>query len=173
MKKLPLINLVLIIIVGAITIYLAFGGTSKKQAWLDLNKLYNEFEMKKELDKKFLATENARKKITDSLELDLKLVFTQLQKDEKNKELINVFETKREYFLTRKQQLDEDSQQNRDQLYEQILNQINQYIKDLGKSENYSIIFGADGRGTVMYADDKIDITNHAIEFINKKYRGQ
>src|SRR5690606_11126485 len=39
-----------------------------------------------------------------------------------------------------------------------VINDINDYVKEYGKINNYRIIFGASGSGTIMYADEAADL---------------
>lgn len=127
--------------------------------------------MKKEYEKKYEKTELARKKITDSLELELRMLYKQLQ-EEKQKESAILFEAKRESYLKQKNEFDQDNEQTKTTYNNQILNQINQYMKEYGKDRGYDIIFGAEGSGSVMYAKESIEITDEAVSYINKKYKG-
>jgi outer membrane protein len=170
MKKVYIaISIVLILGLAALCF---FKSESTKVMWMDVNKVYNEFNYKKEMDAKFQKTENVRKKILDSLELDLKLVFNQMQNSPKNENIAIQFETKRTYFLEKKQQLDKDSQTMQSTYYQQIIEQINQYVRDYGKEKGIAVILGADGSGAVMYAEEKIDITKEITTYINTKYKG-
>jgi outer membrane protein len=49
---------------------------------------------------------------------------------------------------------------------------MSQYINDYGKKNNYDLILGADGSGTLMYSKAKYDISEEIIIFINNKYKG-
>ncbi|MCD6067949.1 MAG: hypothetical protein K0S33_2775 [Bacteroidetes bacterium] len=160
------------VVVLALGLYFLLRNDSNKIAWVEVNKVYNEFDGKKELDAKFMKAESARKKIIDSLELDLKLIFNQLQISPENKEKNILFETKRSYFLNKKQELEEDSENMQANYYEQIVNQINQYAKEYGIEKKYSVILGANGEGAVMYAEEEINVTKDMITYINTKYKG-
>lgn len=56
---------------------------------------------------------------------------------------------------------------------EQIWERLNVYVRDYGISQNYDIILGAKGDGVLMYADEKMDITNEVLKYANKKYEGE
>ncbi|MDP2387990.1 MAG: OmpH family outer membrane protein [Bacteroidota bacterium] len=170
MKKIYISVAVLLILGLGALLYFKEGKSGI--VWMDVNKVYSDFDYKKEMDAKYLKTETARKKIIDSLELDLKLIFNQMQNNPKDDEKVILFETKRAYFLEKKQQLDSDSENTRAKYYEQIVSQINQYVRDYGKEKGYSVILGADGTGAIMYAEEKIDITKEITTYVNNKYKG-
>jgi outer membrane protein len=150
-----------------------FKYNEKKLAYVDLTVVFSKFDYKKELEKKMLKVTETRKTIMDSLEFDLKLMAKQLESNKNpDKEKVVLFQVKREDFFKKKQEYAEDNSQMAKQYDEQIFKQLNQYIKEYGKMKSYSIIFGTDGTGTLMYGEEKIDVTNEATEFINNKYKG-
>ena len=168
-----------IVIIGIILtgIFSAFAYYIKtaipKTAYIDVKKVYNEFVLKKELESKLTNVQQTRKTIIDSLELQLKILSKQLEiltKRDEQKE--NVFTEKREEYLVKKKQFDEDNQAMTQQYSDQIMKQLNQYVQDYGKANSYTYIYGADGNGSMMYADDKHNITDEVIKFINEKYKG-
>ena len=171
--KTILITILTTLVLSTLSVVVYHNWYAPKLAWVDFNKVYNEFQYKKELEAKFTKTQEARKKVIDSLELDLKMLYSQLQNDSKNKEKLSEFDVKRQDFMDKKGRLEEDGQHNQQNYQEQILNQLNQYVKDYGKEKGYSMILGADGSGTLMYAQEGIDITEVVIKYINNKYKGQ
>ncbi len=56
------------------------------------------------------------------------------------------------------------------QMTKQVVDEINQYIKDYGKSNGLRIILAATDYGNIAYAQDEIDITDEILEGLNKKY---
>ena len=149
------------------------SALNKRIAWINVNKVYSEFQLKKELESKFTTTQAARKKITDSLELELRILSKQIQQEgEKAKDKISVFEAKRGFYLNKKNEFDTDNEQTQKNFNDQILKQITQYVKDYGKEKGYTIVFGAEGSGAIMYAKDAIEITDEAIVYLNQKYTG-
>ena len=49
---------------------------------------------------------------------------------------------------------------------------MSQYILDYGKNNNYDLILGADGNGVLMYANDKMNISEEITKYINSRYKG-
>ena len=50
-----------------------------KCAWIEISKVYSEFDMKKELEAKYGNVEQMRKTILDSLELQLNMLSKRIQ----------------------------------------------------------------------------------------------
>lgn len=133
--------------------------------------------MKKELEKEYEKTQKGRDKILDSLSFNLKLMSKHLneQKNSKveiNKDELYQFEYNREEYLKLKKQYQEDNAVLSQKYDNQILAQLTQYVIEFGKKNNYDIILGADGNGSLMYSKESYNISDEIIVFINNKYKG-
>jgi outer membrane protein len=164
------------LILGIVATGLALGivyikVTEKKSAFVNVGELYNEFDMKKELENTYLTVQKGRKNQLDSMELELRLLSSQLN-TRVTKEVNEVFEMKRENYLVRQQQFTEDDQQMQEQYTEKIRKQLNQYVSDFGKESDYDLILGAEGSGAVMFAREENNITKEVLAYINSKYKG-
>src|SRR5438445_708445 len=87
-----------------------------------------KIEMKKELENTYLTVQKGRKQQLDSLELELKLLNKKLQTEGSKKELLEIFDTKKENYLLKKQQFEEDDNQMQEQFTFKIKKQLNQYV---------------------------------------------
>lgn len=174
MKKNIAIVLTSVLLCGAICFLILRNNGKDKLAWVNLTKVYNEFAYKKELENKLTKTQQARKTIIDSAEFELKVLSRQIKaEDGKDKSKIALFEVKRDNYLNKKKEFEDDNDVLQKQYNEQILTQINQYLKDFGKEGKYTYIYGADGSGGLMYASESSDITEEVIKYINEKYKGK
>lgn len=145
-----------------------------RTGWIDIHKVYNGFEYKKELEKKVTQVQQSRKNILDSLEFDLQLLAKQIRYEKKKptQQDVAVFQVRRDDYLKKKKQFDEDNQVMVQQYDEQILNQLNQYVKDYAKQEGYDFIYAADGSGTIMAAPEHNNMTDEVTRYINDRYKG-
>jgi len=168
----------IIILINLLVVVALLGTTflnepAPKTAYIQLNKTYEGFYLKKELEQKYDKIENARQSILDSMSIDLQTMASQLSAQPKpNQEQVYRFQAKQEVFLKKQQQFQEDNERLSQQYNDQIMKQLNQYVKDFGSDNAYSYIYGADGSGTLMYADDVADVTDEVVDFINQKYQG-
>src|SRR5437588_436037 len=95
-------SLILAVCGGSLWIY--HKNFKQKTAYIDIKKVFNGFQMKKELEEKFKQTQKVREKMVDSLSFNLKLMSKQLNeeknaKKEIDKDRIYAFEYKREEFF--------------------------------------------------------------------------
>lgn len=164
-----MIGFLSVICIGGIYVY----QEKTKAGWIDLNKVYADFEFKKELENKLIKTQQARQTIIDTLELELKLLSRQLKTDnQKDKGKRDLFEVKKEEYYKKKKTFEEDNDALQKQYNDQILVQLNQYLRDYGDKHGYTYIYGADGTGVLMYADKSKEITNEVKKYINERYKG-
>lgn len=170
-KKFNVFIVVLIVVLISVNLYTHF--TKPKLALIEIQKVYDAFDLKKELETKFKNVQNQRKKVLDSLELELKLMYAGFGKEiKKDDPRVTTFNVKKNYFMQKQQLTQEDDQALSQQYDKEILTQLNQYVKDYGKEKGYTYIFGTDGNGSVMYAHESVDISVDVISYINNRYKG-
>lgn len=174
MKKSIIVCILSVLISSVVFFFLGKTNPGDKVGWINISKVYNEFVFKKELEGKLTKTQQARKAIIDSLEFDLKILSREIKTEEgKDKSKIELFQLKRESYLNKKSELENDNEVLQKQYNEQILNQLNQYLKDYGKQKHLRYILGTDGSGTLMYAIEEDEITEDVIKYVNEKYKGK
>ncbi|MBC7865243.1 MAG: OmpH family outer membrane protein [Bacteroidia bacterium] len=163
-KAIIALNLLLVTGLG-IAFFISQGD--KRVGYVEINDLYKDFKMTKELESKFTNVSSSRKTFLDSLEIELKaMVNDQQRKDE--------FERIKRVYMVRKQQFEEDNMAMNQQFNAQIMNQMNQYLVDYGKENGFDFIFGANGNGGLMYANEQaFNVTPNVLTYINSKYAGK
>jgi outer membrane protein len=146
--------------------------TEPKTGYVMISEIYDAFEMKKEMEKKYLQVKNYRDKVLDSLEQELKILASSIER-RKNKTAIEEFSEKRDAYIERKKTYDEDNQALTKKYDQQILTRLNQYIRDYGAQQGYAYIFGNDAGGSLMFVSDERNITKEVTVFINSKYHNE
>lgn len=164
---------VLLIVCGYLVIRVE-NKQDKKSAYFQSLEVFEGFELQKELSFQLEKDMNERKLIMDSLELQLRVLYNEADKNEKpNDQLLAKINFIQEKYIKVKSDF-QDKNSTQVELYnQQIWKQINQYVKEYGRLNNYSFIFGAQGDGSIMYADTINDITDEVLIFINNKYKDQ
>lgn len=147
---------------------------NEKIAFVELQKVFDEFEMTKEYKSKLETVVLARKNITDSLGLDLTArskALKQTQSPDQNK--VQGFLYDKEYYQEKVKQMDEDNLALKRKYDSEINSQLNQYVKDYGQKNGYRFIYGAEGSGVLMYARETDNISEQVISYINERYKGK
>jgi outer membrane protein len=162
LKLLPIINLVLLI-VGAIcmVIFLPPKETPKQYGYVDNLTLFSEFNMVQDLQKTKLPALNVQQKRVDSL--------YQLLQQQTKEAAIQDLKQKMYVENSKLQNLGTEIKQ---QINSQVWERLNTYLEEFGKEKKVNLIFGIQGNGNIMYADDAYNFTQEAIQFANSKYEG-
>ncbi len=79
-------------------------------------------------------------------------------------------EAKRANYQEYRNAIAEKSQEEEAKLMEGILVQVNQFIEDYARFNDYDMIIGSNSNGNVAYGTEQLDITDEVLEFINTKY---
>lgn len=164
-------------IITALIIVLLFTVMNKPDAskirYISTLKLYNEFKFKVELEKKYSTIQNQRQLYLDSLMLNLKVMSKNVSSHANDKFLAQKFDELKDEYLEKKDLFEKDSQNMKSEFEKQIWTQLNQYVRDYGEKNDINIILGADGTGTLMYAEKGMDITELIIGYVNQRYVGE
>ncbi|MCX6181893.1 MAG: OmpH family outer membrane protein [Bacteroidetes bacterium] len=159
----------LFILLAVVTSLYSCGGADKT-AFIDVDKVFNEFELTKQKKAEYENTISKRKEITDKEKLRLQQVYKMLSETKApDKKEVEKFQIDRQIF---EQKLQEDEQQNKamdDQYTSEIWKQLNQYIEDFRKEEGYTYLFIKSN----IVADEAKDVSKAATEFVNKKFKGE
>lgn len=157
------------IVIVAFVIFLGYSyfNSTKKIVFINTGDVFNAFKMSKEIDTEIKQVEEKKQGIIDSLASNLSKIQNGIIKMEAKD-----FDFLKREFIVKRNQFSEDMAKLKQISMEKIWKQINQYISDYGKENKVDIILGANGQGSLMYANDKIDITKDVIEFVNNKYVG-
>ncbi len=166
MKLLQILIASMLFTITIIVSYLFY--TKKNIVFIDNGKVFSEYKMTKETDKEVLEIEKGKKQILDSL-IDV------LKKNEAG--IIKIEPKQLEFFkqeyLYKSKQFNDELNNIRQQNIEKIWKQVNLYVKDFAKENNYSVVLGANGQGALMYAEESINVTDRVIKFINDKYENK
>ena len=152
--------------------------SSSELVYVDVNKLIDGYQRTKAERTKFEEKANTLQANVDSLIGDWQEELKTYEKERSSmtkKEL----ELKQELLTNRQQQIGNYQQAVQKQIQEEdqkatqtVVNDINDFVKEYGKKNNYKIIFGAGGSGNIMYADDDADLTQEVLEGLNKEFQG-
>ncbi len=152
----------LVIIISLLANYFIYSIHDKKIAVVDAVKLFNGFNMKKELEKEAEGKLKYFSAQVDSLEGQIKLA--NYGKDTAvRRSLIQ------KYLIT-KRELENQYSQSNQLINEMVWKRLNPLIDEYGKKEGFHLIIGANGMGSVLYNDNYFDKTEEVIQYVNKNY---
>lgn len=163
-------NWLLLLVVLLLGGYQIFNEYRSKSAWIDLNKTYESFQLKKDLENKLVQIGTTQTQILDSLEVEARISARKLKDDSRYKEQ---FETNRAIYFEKKKQFEQQILELRADYNKQVMNQLRNLIKQYGKENSYREINGMDDSGIFLYGSENEDITEEVITYLNKVYSGR
>jgi outer membrane protein len=156
-----IINVILILIVSSCLIK-NFIRTGSQTVYVDNEKLFDNFNMTKELKRLGEKEFNSKKTITDSLYK--KINSSEIPLSEK-KVLM-------QKFMQSKEELEQFNQNFAVEETTKIWSRIHSYTAEFSKENKYQLVIGSQNKQSVLFADENIDVTNKLLIYINKKYEG-
>ncbi len=137
----------------------------KTVAFVDTAYLFNNFKMKEILETQFNENKKNRQQQLDSL-------YDQVTSLKNTAAEEGVKRLQRQYLHQRQAALEE--QERLKATYDaQIWSQLNSYIKEYGQEKSIDLVLGANGEGTVMHAEEDMNISKQVVDYANKKYNGE
>lgn len=139
------------------------GEEPNKQhiAFMENVQVFEGFQMKLDYDK--LMEEEMKNETSAMDSLSILLNTGEFQ------DSMEVYRVRKEYYVT-EQIFNKKFEQLSAQYTKEVNDRLNGYVEEFAKENNYSLILGGNGNGTVMYVDKKENITEALITFINAKY---
>jgi outer membrane protein len=150
-----------------IVIFIAFylsNSSSTDIVYVDNVKLFNGFNMSKDLGKINNEKITKQKKKLDSL-----YTIYSILREQENKEKTQELEVQ---LRTEDQELKKMNEYLSKDISQKVWNRLNQYVKEYGIANQCKVILGTQGVGNIMYAQEEIDITTRVLEYANTKYEG-
>jgi outer membrane protein len=143
----------------------------KKTVFVNIETVYDEFTMKKELESKFETVTQIRQQMLDSIKLELTIMSKSLSANsDPNK--IEEFKFKRQEYAIKEQSFTESTEQTNEQYKNQIWKQLSQYIKQFGKKNKYTYMLGFENKSSILYGDEAEDVSKELIIYVNEMYKG-
>ncbi|WP_269686143.1 OmpH family outer membrane protein [Flavobacterium lacustre] len=148
-----------------------------KTAYVDTSELMKEYTEAKDLEAKYKAQAEEKGRQLEAeisrFKQEAASFQTQAQANgqawaqQKGAEL-----QKREQQLSYAQQaLSQQLQQESGKEMDSLVSGVKKFIKTYGKEKGYSYIYGTGDAASILYAEDKFDITKEVIKALNDKYK--
>ena len=151
----------------------SFFTQEEKIAYIELQKVFQSFEGKVELEKRLQQSEWNAQLYVDSLTLQLSQLQTLQSSGKGGQTVLDEIQKVQAQKASIEQQAYEIHTKKSEEFTNQIWSQLNQYVKDFGEENDYDFILGAEGAGSLMYGKTDKNVTEEVISFINKKYHGE
>jgi len=163
--------------VAAIAIMMV-SCNEQKTAYVDTTKIVQEYKEMKDIEAQFTSKSDSVRQQLDSVAR----VFqqeVQAYQSEMNSMSESQRKEREQELMQKQQMLQQQQQMQSNRLREQssevmdsIVTKIKDYVKDYGKENNYTYIFGSNESANIMYAEEGLDITQEILEKLNNEYGG-
>ena len=147
----------------------AFAQQATKWAYLDLSKIFDNYEKTKEYDKTLEAEHGGYEKERNAKIEKLKEAQNKLDllKPEEKEKAQKDLETMRNELVQYDQQQRTDLQKKRDEKIREILLEIEKIVSDYAKKEKYDIILND---RVLIYGDPGMNISDPVLKLLNDTY---
>ena len=148
-----------------------------KTAYVDTSKLMIEYTEAKDIEAKYKAKSE---EMGRELEAEIAKFKTEAASFQKNAQMNGQAwaQQKGAELQKREQQLQYAQQSIAQQLQQEsgveidsVVSGVKKFIKSYGKEKGYAYIYGTGDAASILYAEDKYDITNELIKLLNDKYK--
>lgn len=156
------LNTVLLILMAVAGLFY-FSENNTELVYVDNIKLFNDFNMTKDIKQLEGAKINNLREELDSLYV----IYNEVR-DKNSSE----FKSVQQRIANKSKSYQELQDNYSHNLSNDIRNRLNQYIKEYAEANSIKIILGSSGAGNVMYADKLKDVTKQVLEYSNQKYEG-
>lgn len=157
-------------VIFVLTCVAAQARAEEKFAYVDLSRIFADYNKTKDYDKVLTEKESAYslerdKKVNDIKGLQDKLnLLSDKEKEAKRPDL----ETKVKNLQEYDRQKQTDLRKDQDEKMKEILKDIEETVKKYSEKEGYTFIFND---RVLVYQDKKYDITGKIVELLNKGYK--
>jgi outer membrane protein len=149
----------------SLTLTIGYQKHKKDIGFVDITKLVEAYQMKKDLEKLEESRLHEIKSISDSLGSVYGMAkknpganAVHLKTLEANIQSINI-------------QFEAEYNQSNLDINQKVWGRLNQAINEYAGTRDMQLLVGADGKGTVLYGDIAVDHTDELIKFVNSKYQ--
>lgn len=162
-------------LIAVCIIALTFSSCQEQQkiAFVDNNKVVNDYQKKKDFEEKFkIKIDNFNKKadsMQQAIQVEAQLFQSRAAKMSQSK-------AEEEYnALVQKKQMQDYQLGNEEKVLQAegqkeidtLVKQVKAFIKDYGKQKGYTFILGSNEAGSVLYGADAQDITEEVLKALN------
>lgn len=163
--------------VAAVAI-LMVSCNEQKTAYVDTTVLIKEYKEMKDVEAQFTSKSDSVRQQLDSaanaFQQEVQTYQSQMnsmseaQRKEKEQELMQM----QQMLQQQQQMVGQKLREQSNTVMDSMVTKIKDYVKDYGKENNYTYIFGSNESANIMYAEDGLDITQDILSELNEEYGG-
>lgn len=174
MKKFQIWGVLLALLIAstALTIALMSYLQQPKVAYVLSEELIYQYKGTLEAQNAFQQKTGAWQANVDTLKAELQREILKLNSNSEDQALLKRVRMKENQLKQYAAAIDQKARQEDEEMMQSVLNQVNSFVTQYAKENNYKIIFGATGSGSILYGEDMYNITDQVLRELNKHYEG-
>lgn len=166
MKK---VYIIVLLCFSVATGFYFYKANSKKTAYVDVKTVFENFKLKKEIERELEKTQARYKNELDSMAQSISEVYERAKSSGDNAELIAQLKMQQQQFVQKKEQYNGDLTSIVADYDAEIAAKMNGLIQQYAKENGYTYLFGFNGNANILYADSTENVTKDVLTFINSK----
>ena len=147
-----------------------------KIAYINVEDLMKDYNATKALEEKLKSRQEEMTKVLDSIGASFQLKVQEYYQNankmsaQKKAETEQTLQQEQQILQSRQQQAGQALQLENQTLSEALTKKVDSFVADYAKAKGIQLVFGTSGNGTVMYGDDKLNVTGDILEILNENY---
>jgi outer membrane protein len=147
-----------------------------KIAYIDVEVLMKDYNATKALEVNLKAKQEVFAKELDSLQGPFQLKVQEYYKvaqkmtPKQRAEAEGSLQQEQQFLQAKQQEASESLQKENQENSEALTKKVDSFVADYAKTKGYELIIGTSGSGTVMYGDEKLNVTADILEVLNNDY---
>lgn len=161
---------IILVAVAALSFSVSSFAKDLKIGYVDTIEVFNEYQRTKDQDKQLESKKEKAKENLEAREKEIQKIQSRLEvlkEDKQEAERAKLQEKMQEYRDVRQKEFT-DIKKERDEMMKDIIEDIDQTIKDYAKKNKYDLVVNGN---SVLYGVENQDLTDKILTIINKKYR--
>lgn len=161
---------IILVAVAALSFSVSSFAKDLKIGYVDTIEVFNEYQRTKDQDKQLESKKEKAKENLEAREKEIQKIQSRLEvlkEDKQEAERAKLQEKMQEYRDVRQKEFT-DIKKERDEMMKDIIEDIDQTIKDYAKKNKYDLVVNGN---SVLYGVESQDLTDKILTIINKKYR--
>lgn len=155
----------------------SLASCTQKIAYVDVEELMKGYDETKSMESDLKAKQDKLKFSLDSLALGFQQKVDDYQKKAgsmsapSRQQLEQKLMQEQQQIQSQQQQASQMLQQLSQESFDALSKKVDSFVAEYAKDNGYKIILGTNGKGTVMYGDEDLNVTEQVLEKLNKAYK--
>ena len=172
MKNRNILLALLVLSVFSLAAVLFIQRKPTKVVYVNMDQLFNGFQMKKELESDFQKKSNSLQIQLDKSRMKI-TEFKSVLESGVSQVYLDSLTQMNALFASLSEQYDQEFTPLKEKYDTQIQNQLLEYVNEFGKSKGYDLILTSLNGSTVLYGAEEVNVTSEVLVFMNEKYAGK